>query len=101
MYDFISAIRYYEKLVDYSETVSTETPEGILVQIADLHRAAGNTNIALEYYRRVLQAGDEKIKAAAHSGLGQTYTTIGQSNDAVENFRKAMQYMQKESTEYK
>ena len=101
IYDYTSAVKYYEKMAEYAQlTRSPKYPE-ILMRIAQISQKTADNKTALQYYNKVLKLDDKRLWSEIYSGLGRVYSTMGKHNEAIKNLRKTINLIrEKESRDY-
>ena len=100
IYDYDAALRYYDKLVEYSKDMNTEKYADFLVKIGDLNQSLGNSEQALRFYDNALSTKTGKLAPKIYYSLGRVFYTKSEYNSAVEYLQKAIESMNQKTFEY-
>ncbi len=84
IYDYNSAIEYYQLLLNYKGVNRAE----ILIKLADIYQIMGNNEKAIEYYKKARL--HKKLLYSIYAGLGRAYSSIGKYKDAVHSLNRAL-----------
>jgi len=99
IYDYELAIKYYEKVVEYSKCVNPEMYPEFLLKLADLNQIVGNNKSAIEFYDKALKTEDKNLQSKIYFGMGKAYSTMDQHSAAIEYLKKSLDFI-KEGREH-
>ena len=98
IYDYTSAVKYYEKMAEYAQlTRSPKYPE-ILMRIAQISQKTADNKTALQYYNKALKLDDKRLWSKIYLGLGKVYSGMGKHTEAIKNLRKAINLIENKET---
>lgn len=84
-----------EAIRAWEESARVRPDANIYCNIGSVHLEKGNYGKAIEYYKRAIKT-DRKF-AMAHYSLGTTYEVLGNKKEAIESYKKFIQYADPES----
>jgi two-component system response regulator HydG len=101
VYDYESSLHYYEMYTQCIQHTKPEKYPEILLKIANLHQIMGHNKLAIDYYRKLKTFRKLHLDRECYLGLGYTYSTMGEHNEAIRNYKKAISSMKdKKKQEY-
>ncbi|UCG91545.1 MAG: sigma 54-interacting transcriptional regulator, partial [candidate division WOR-3 bacterium] len=100
MYDYDSALRYYEKITAYSKDLYPKRYSEFLVKLGDINQIIGNNESAINYYDEALKLASPMLSQKIYSGLGKVHSTLGEDEKVVEYCQTAMKAMKNKNSYY-
>lgn len=101
IYDYPSAIEYYEKMLTYEKAINNPKYAETLIRIANINQIIGNNKFAIKYYNKAMKSKRKELLSQIYLGIGNAYSAMEHYAKAVEFLKKASsQVTEKESQEY-
>jgi Nif-specific regulatory protein len=100
IHDYESALRYYNMMAKCIKGNNKERCFSLFVKIANIYQTTGEAQLAISYYKRAISAKSSHLAAAAHTGLGKAYITMGKYRQAYKYLIKGIDKMKYGTVEY-
>lgn len=90
--NYSMALTYYEKILELNKVRKVKNKGGIYSQIGDMHHLLGNDSLALVFFNKALDVGNE---TKHRHTMSSAYMKLGDVNYQNKNYKDALFYYQK------